>query len=192
MELIFLHGAAASGKLTTARELESRLGYPLFHNHLTVNMLTTVFPFGSEPFVRLREQIWLAVITDAARTGRSVIFTFTPESTVVTGFPDRLRDRVEANGGRLCSVGLAASQQAQEARIGDASRIEAGKLSDLDVLRSQRSDRSPVEQPPADLVIDTDHSDPGTSAETIIRHFGLQREAPVVRFPDQPSACSRP
>jgi hypothetical protein len=183
MKLIFLHGPAAAGKLTTARALEARLGYPVFHNHLTVNLLTTIFPFGSEPFVRLREQIWLSVITDATRTGRSVIFTFAPESTVPWGFPDRLRSAVESHGGRLCSVRLEVSERAQEARIGNASRIEAGKLSSLRVLRAGRQDRSPVEQPAADLVIDTDHSDPATSAATIIRAFALEPEAPVVAFP---------
>ena len=44
MELIFLHGTAAAGKLTTARALEAMLGYPVFHNHLVVDALTTVFP----------------------------------------------------------------------------------------------------------------------------------------------------
>ncbi|GAB3925325.1 hypothetical protein GCM10027613_38040 [Microlunatus endophyticus] len=105
MNLIFLHGPAAAGKLTTARALEARLGYPVFHNHLTVNLLTTVFPFGSEPFVRLREQIWLSVITDAARIGRSLIFTFAPESTVPFGFPHRLRDAVESQGAESARSG---------------------------------------------------------------------------------------
>ncbi|GGL50071.1 hypothetical protein GCM10011575_05430 [Microlunatus endophyticus] len=183
MNLIFLHGPAAAGKLTTARALEARLGYPVFHNHLTVNLLTTVFPFGSEPFVRLREQIWLSVITDAARIGRSLIFTFAPESTVPFGFPHRLRDAVESQGGRVCSVRLTVSEQAQEARIGNASRIEAGKLSDLEVLRAGREDSSPVEQPPADLIIDTDRSEPAASAGTIIQVFGLRPERPVIAFP---------
>jgi len=183
MKLIFLHGAAASGKLTTARVLSARLGYPVFHNHLTVNLLTTVFPFGSEPFVRLREQIWLSVISDAARTGRSVIFTFAPESTVATGFPDRLREAVEGNGGELCSVRLMVSERTQEARIGNASRVQVGKLSNLKDLLAGRQDSSPVEQPAADLEIDTDHSSPDDSAETIIGRFGLQPEPPVVAFP---------
>ena len=78
MHLVFLHGRAAAGKLTTARHLSALVGYPVFHNHLVVDLLTTVFPFGSEPFVRLREQFWLAAFTEAARPGRSLIFTFTP------------------------------------------------------------------------------------------------------------------
>jgi cytidylate kinase len=43
MDLIFLHGSAASGKLTTARALGHHLDYPVFHNHLVVDLLTTVF-----------------------------------------------------------------------------------------------------------------------------------------------------
>jgi chloramphenicol 3-O-phosphotransferase len=57
--LVFLHGRAAAGKLTTARRLSDLVGYPVFHNHLVVDLLTTMFPFGSEPFVLLREQFWL-------------------------------------------------------------------------------------------------------------------------------------
>lgn len=193
MELIFLHGPAASGKLTTARVLERKLGYPVFHNHLTVDLLTTVFPFGSEPFVRLREQIWLSVIGDAARTGRSMIFTFAPESTVAAGFPDRVRAATEGNGGRVRWVRLAVSHAAQEARIGEASRAEFGKLTDVDVLRAIRSADAKVEQPPADLTIDTDKSDPEHSADTIITTFGLRPEEPVVRFlaPGRRSAADR-
>lgn len=184
MDLILLHGRAAAGKLTTARVLERRLGYPVFHNHLVVDLLTTVFPFGSEPFVRLREQIWLSVITDAARIGRSLIFTFAPESTVRYGFPNRLRAAIEDNGGRLCSVQLAVSQDNQEARLGNASRAEFNKLTDVAVLRSLRSSQAAVEQPPSDLIIDTDHSDAQHNAETIIAAFGLRPENQVQRYPD--------
>src|SRR5690606_9977855 len=109
MQLIVLHGPAAAGKLTTARALERRLGYPVFHNHLVVDTLTTMFPFGSEPFVRLREQFWLDVFEEAARTGRSLLFTFAPEATVRPGFPARVRETVERHGGSVRFVRLAVS-----------------------------------------------------------------------------------
>ena len=57
MNLVFLHGPAASGKLTVGRELSRRPGYRLFHNHLVVDAVTAVFEFGSESFVRLREKL---------------------------------------------------------------------------------------------------------------------------------------
>jgi hypothetical protein len=46
MDLVFLHGRAAAGKLTTARALELQLGWPVFHNHQVVDLLTELFPFG--------------------------------------------------------------------------------------------------------------------------------------------------
>jgi hypothetical protein len=87
MDLVFLHGRAATGKLTTARALERRLGWPVFHNHLVVDLLTELFPFGSDPFVRLREQMWLSVIAEAAAVDRSLVFTFTPSRQCRPAFP---------------------------------------------------------------------------------------------------------
>jgi hypothetical protein len=183
MDLVFLHGGAAAGKLTTARAIERRLGYPVFHNHLVVDLLTTVFPFGSEPFVRLREQMWLSVITDAARIERSLIFTFAPENTVQVGFPDRLRAAVEDNGGRLRSVRLDVSPAVQDERVVNPSRAEFHKLTDVAWLRANRAVADPVEQPAADLVINTDDSPPDVSAATIIAHFGLEPQPVLQRYP---------
>ena len=59
MKLVFLYGPPAVGKLTVGRELASRCGFPLFHNHLVVDALTPVFEFGSDAFVDLRERWWL-------------------------------------------------------------------------------------------------------------------------------------
>lgn len=151
MELVLLHGTAAAGKLSTARALERLLGYPVFHNHLIVDTLTTVFPFGSEPFVRLREDFWLQVFSAAARTGRSLTFTFAPEATVQPGFPARVRALVEAAGGRICFVRLIVSERAQELRIGNEDRKQFHKLTDLATLRELRTYRDDVEQPPVDL-----------------------------------------
>ena len=56
MRLIFIYGPVASGKLTIARLVSERTGLPLFHNHLVVDAVAAVFPFGSEAFVILRER----------------------------------------------------------------------------------------------------------------------------------------
>ena len=80
MKLIFIHGPAAAGKLTVGRALEDLTGFRLFHNHLVVDTLLSVFPFGTPSFVALREQIWLSVFEAAAKDGISTIFTFAPEA----------------------------------------------------------------------------------------------------------------
>lgn len=78
MRLLFIYGPVAAGKLTIARLISERTGLPLFHNHIVVDAVATVFPYGSEAFVRLRELFWLETISAAAEAGRSLIFTFAP------------------------------------------------------------------------------------------------------------------
>lgn len=183
MRLIFLHGGAAAGKLTTARALADSLHYPVFHNHLVVDLLTEVFPFGSAEFVRLREQFWLGVFEAAAVSGRSLIFTFAPESTVVHGFPGRVEATVRAGGGVVQFVRLVVSAGEQDRRIGNPDRREFHKLADPEVLRRLRQTAAQVEQPPADLEIDTDRSSPQESSRTIIDHFRLTPERGHERYP---------
>ena len=74
----------------------------------------------------------------------------------------------------------------QERRIGSPNRRRFHKLTDVDTLRSLRTHRRDVEQPPADLVVDTDVSSPGQTAEAIRRHFGLTAEQPQERYPTLP------
>jgi hypothetical protein len=182
MDLVFLHGGAASGKLTTARALEQLLRYHVFHNHLVVDLLLPIFPFGSEPFVRLREQFWLSVFRDAALAERSITFTFAPENSVAAGFPARARDAVEQAGGRVRFVQLTVNELEQERRLSNPSRSEFHKLTDLDTLRRLRLQPAP-EQPPADLEIDTTTSPPAQSAKRIIDFFGLSPQPASEFFP---------
>ncbi len=81
MNLIFLYGPAASGKLHVGRELSRITGYRLFT--ITWSSMRSPPSSTSAPvFVRLREEMWLSVFREAARRGVSLIFTFAPETTV--------------------------------------------------------------------------------------------------------------
>ena len=186
MQLIFLHGGAAAGKLTVARELGARVGFGVFHNHLIVDALTAVFTFGTPPFVALREQFWLSTFREAAAADISIIFTFAPEPTVEAEFPERARAAVERLGGNVHFVQLTVSDEEQERRIALPSRREFAKLTNVDTLRQLRNDdaqKQPVAAPPSDLTIDTDHTPPSETATRIIERFGL---VPVVRRPRYP------
>ena len=87
MNLIFVHGMPGVGKLTVARELSRLTGYKLFHNHLTLDLVESVFEFGTQAFVELRESIWLSVFEKAIDSGLpGLIFTFAFEPTVTGCF----------------------------------------------------------------------------------------------------------
>ena len=47
MNLVLLYGPPAVGKMTVGAQLSQLTGYPLFHNHLTVDLGLLFFPFGS-------------------------------------------------------------------------------------------------------------------------------------------------
>jgi len=184
VDLIVLHGPAAAGKLTTARALEALVGYPVFHNHLVVDALTTVFPFRSAPFVELRERFWLDVIAAAAAGGRSMTFTFAPEPTVAAGFPDRIRQAVRRGGGRVHFVGLTVGETEQEARLVRPDRHAFHKLTDVATLRRLRAaPGSGGEQPPNDLQIDTEANSAETSARLVVGAFDLVPQEPAPRYP---------
>jgi hypothetical protein len=117
MKLIFLYGGVATGKLTVARQLSALTGYAVFHNHLIVDAVASIFPFGSERFIRLREQFWLTMLREAAEAGRSTILTFAPEPTVPPDFPARAKGQVEAAGGEVHFVRLVASLEERERRL---------------------------------------------------------------------------
>jgi len=139
MKLVFLHGAPAVGKLTVARELARLTGFRLFHNHLTVDLVSSLFPFGSEPFVLLREQIWLAAFAEAARNNVSLIFTFNPERTVRERFVQDTLDVVGSAGGEVVFVELTCAEEELERRMADASRTEFGKLASVEQYRSLKN-----------------------------------------------------
>jgi hypothetical protein len=175
MKLVFIFGPAASGKLTVARELSALTGLPLFHNHLVVDAVAAVFPFGSPQFIRLRGQMWMTMFEEAARAQRSLIFTFAPEPTVPEDFPERVRELVASHGGEVVFIQLEVAQEIQEARIGDESRRKFGKLVSLDLLRELRPafEACEARMPEAALAVDTGLAPPVVAALQIAEKLGL-------------------
>jgi len=130
MRLIFLYGLPGVGKLTVGRELAELTGFKVFHNHLTVDLVESVFEFGSKPFVELREKVWLEVFKQAVSAGlNGLIFTFVFERTVRDDFVEKARSVVESAGGEIFFVELTCSLEELEKRIENPSRQQFGKLS---------------------------------------------------------------
>src|ERR1044071_1475234 len=132
MKLIFLHGLPGVGKLTVARELAEVTPFKIFHNHLAVDLVESVFEFGSRPFVELREKIWLDVFSHAVAAGlNGLIFTFAYDRTVRSSFVQATRKIIESDGGEILFVELTCSAEELERRIENPSRHRFGKLSSV-------------------------------------------------------------
>jgi chloramphenicol 3-O-phosphotransferase len=172
MKLVFLHGAPAVGKLTVADELAKLTGFRLFHNHLTVDLVVALFPFGSEPFILLREQIWLAAFSEAARNGVSLIFTFNPERTVRESFIADAQAAVAEAGGQVIFVELTCSEAELERRMEEPSRREFGKLASVEQYRELK-DAGAFNFPklPKGMSVDTTNQTPADSAKLISEYI---------------------
>jgi chloramphenicol 3-O-phosphotransferase len=184
--VVFLHGPPACGKFTIAREVCTLTGFSLFHNHLVVDLLLSLFPFGSPEFVRHRERIWLELIGDAVARGASLVFTFNPERTVEPGFSERLRDCVARKGGALRAVEIHCSEEAVEARMEAASRKEHGKLNSLAFYRELRRDGA-FDYPAieSELFVDSTTASPQESARRIVAALSLPTLSPLAGSPQR-------
>ena len=175
MRLVFLYGPPGVGKLTVARELSALTGFRLFHNHLAIDLVSAVFDFGSEPFVELRERIWLDVFREAARRDVSLIFTYAPEATVRGRFIGDALDAVRAHGGEVLWVELTCAPGELERRIEDPSRAAFGKLRSPALVRELRG-RGALDgptPPTPDLTIDTTNRTPSVTAALIRARLSL-------------------
>jgi predicted kinase len=176
VKLIFLFGLPGVGKLTVARELAKLTGFKLFHNHLVVDLVGSVFEFGSQPFVELREKIWLAVFSEAAAASLSgLIFTFAFDRTVRSTFIEHTREVIESSEGEIFFVELKCSTEVLEQRIEHPSRKSFGKLSDVADFRQLKEAGAFVDPgiPQERLVVDTTSLSASDAANLIVSKFGL-------------------
>jgi len=174
MKLLFLYGPAAAGKLTIGRALHELTGFHLFHNHLVVDTLLSVFQFGSPAFVQLREQTWLSVFGAAAKDGISLIFTFAPESTVNPGFIEEAVTVVESAGGQIHFIELTCPIDELERRMENPSRAQFLKLRSVATFRELRqkgADSFPTL--PSELSLDTSTIQPEEAAHRICSHLQI-------------------
>ena len=176
MKLIFLHGLPGVGKLTVARELAELTNFKLFHNHLSVDLVSSLFEFGSPEFVELREKIWHEVFAQVVSADLpGLIFTFAFDRTVSNKFIRDTREVVEADGGEVMFVELTCSNAELERRIAEPSRRTFGKIDSVKFFRELKESGAFVDPgiPKEHFVIDTTELVPADAAALIVRELGI-------------------
>jgi hypothetical protein len=176
MRLLFLYGLPATGKHTVAQHLASLTGYKLFHNHLAVDLLLSVFDFGSQPFVELREQIWLSVFDHAAATNLpGLIFTFAPERTVRPTFLPSALDVLARHNATVDFIELTCPLPALKQRLANPSRHRFQKLTSTELFDQLHADGvfDASHMPIPRLTVDTSLHTPEAAAAAIARALGI-------------------
>jgi tRNA uridine 5-carbamoylmethylation protein Kti12 len=100
MKLVFIYGPPASGKLTVAKELAKLTGFKLFHNHVSMQFVESLFEFGTRPFSRLTDKYRTEMLEEAAKQKVDTIFTFVYGKTTDDPFVRKIMRKVNLHGGQ--------------------------------------------------------------------------------------------
>jgi len=136
MELLFIYGPPAVGKLTVAERVSEACGYGVFHNHLTVDLVRPLFARDHPAFQPLIEKLRLDTIETAARERLpGLIFTFCYLHPLDQEFVQSVITRVEAHGGHVRFVQLTATPEILAERVTGESRRRFRKINRVEKLK---------------------------------------------------------
>jgi hypothetical protein len=177
MKLIIIHGPPAAGKLTVGTEIARLTGYKLFHNHVSIDCVKTVFDFGSPKFWSMNEYVRVGMIAEAAREDIDLIHTFCYEFGADDEHFAKLIAAAEDNGGEVHIALLICDDEERRKRIANESRVRIGKLVDPDAVGRNKINLTAPFPGRETLIIDTTSKSAESTAREIVEHFGLQSSA---------------
>jgi len=175
MRLVFIYGPPASGKLAVASELAKLTGFKLFHNHVSIQFVQSIFEFGTKTFRRLTGKYRLEMIEEAAKEGIDVIFTFVYSKGEDDKFVRHVLQKVRSNGGQAHFVRLYCDRKELVRRVKSSQRRRMGKIGTekmlSDLFRRYNLD---LEIPfHRSLNIDTTNRTPRSVAKSIAHQYRL-------------------
>ncbi len=175
MKLIFIYGPPAVGKLTVATELAKITGFKLFHNHVSIQFVQSIFEFGTKTFWRLIDKFRLEMLEEASKEEVDTIFTFVYSRGTDDDFVRNAIHRVRSHGGRVCLVRLHCDEQTLAMRVKAKDRRRMGKISTKSKLRGVLKKYDLASEVPfqSSVGIDTTDKSPRKVAELVTRHYKL-------------------
>jgi len=177
MKLIIIHGATAVGKLTTAKELSKKTGYPVLHNHMTIDLAEKFFAFNSKPFNNLIRKIRLNIVSELLKQNcHGLIWT--------TGFPNtksshsfykKLSDIMKKSNENINYVKLVCGFEEREKRVLSKDRKKYNKDKIILDKKTKKLDLSIVTPIKNTLVINNTNLSAQNTALKIIKFFSLEK-----------------
>ncbi len=126
MKFVLIFGPQAVGKMTVGQELAKRTELKLFHNHMTLEMLSPIFGFGPETWrlsTLFRFEIFKAV-ADSDLEGMIFTFVWAFNEQEDWDFVESICRIFEEKGGDLYFVELEANLDSRLERNKTPNRLE--------------------------------------------------------------------
>ena len=186
MKFMLITGPQAVGKMTVGEEVAKKTGLKLFHNHMTIELVSKFFSYGTDAGKRLvhsfRQQIFDEVI---ASDLPGLIFTFVWAFNMQSDwdYVDALVKKFESAGAEIYVVELQADVEERlrrnktEHRLMEKPTKRNIEWSEGELLRSMdkyRLNSMENEIPYKNfLKIENTHLSAEETADQIVKHFGL-------------------
>lgn len=173
--LIVLYGIPGVGKLTVAKELHKISGLPLFHNHLSKDLVDSVFTQSKR--MDLIDEIRFSFFKTASEQNLGLIFTFVYAKDVDDHFMDQVVNIAKSNNTPLYFIQLTCSESVLKVRLEDETRSKYNKLRDFSLLQETMKSYDLINPYTTDqnhLIIDTTNLKPEETAEQIFKFINYK------------------
>ena len=176
MHVVFLYGPPGVGKFSVGSELARLTGFKLFHNHLTVNIVSAVFERDSEVWLNLLRRIRREVLVEAVHNDISLIMTgvYSGTSEHADAWSTML-EPVRTGAGSVVFVQLMCARDELFKRVQNEDRRALDKLLDPARLADmmERHDLTATAPFEPHLRLDVTHLAPSHAAQQISHYYGL-------------------
>ena len=174
MKLIFIYGIPAVGKLTVAEKLSYITGIPVFHNHLSRDLVGDIYGSDLMANYELVDSIRADVLTYCAKNNTDLIFTYVYGGEEDDVKVQRFTKCVEDNGGEVHFVELLADEEELINRVDNESRKRFKKLTDRNVIQELTKDLDKFHIPYVNsITINTSELTPDESAKLLAEKIKL-------------------
>lgn len=177
MNLIYIYGLPAVGKLTVANELAKITGYKIFHNHITRDLVHTIYQNNLKEHYNLVDTLRKDVFKYCSEHETNLIFTIaytgtdhTEDDLITKQYIDSLNHEKD----NVFFVELSASNKDLMMRVSSESRKQHRKLVDMEIMKSIIETSDCYSVPYENILkINTSENDAKSSAEIIAKYVDL-------------------
>lgn len=148
MKFILVFGPQAVGKMTVGHELEKTTELKLFHNHMTIELVSPFFSYGTESGKRLVKLFRKEIFEEVSKSDLDgLIFTYVWafDQQSDWDYVDEVCNIFESKGGDIYFVELEADLEERLDRNKSSHRLEH-KPTKRNIERSERDLRSSMEK----------------------------------------------
>ncbi|WP_410769397.1 AAA family ATPase [Fontibacillus sp. BL9] len=186
MKFIILFGPQAVGKMTVGQRLAELTEFKLFHNHMSIDLVSQFFDYGTPSGKRLVNLIRHEIFEEVSKSDLSgLIFTYVWAFDLQDDwdYVNRISEMFESRGGTVYFVELEADLDERLRRNKTANRLEHKptkrnvEKSERDLMRTLEAHR--LNSGPGEIAkdnylkINNTDLEPGIVAQMITDHFGF-------------------